>query len=189
MADIAAIAERAKARGLVVVVDNTFASPYLQQPLALGADIVIHSATKYLGGHSDVVIGAMMLNDAALYERLEFLRRSTGAIPGPQDCWLLMRGIKTLPLRMERHCQNAFAVSPSFLSDHPAVKQVIYPGLPDHPQHELSQRQMRGLWRHGLDYFARWGRSRGRRSSSEPSSFIWQCRSAESSRSLKSPPG
>ncbi len=142
VADIAAISERAKARGISVVVDNTFASPYLQQPLLLGADIVVHSATKYLGGHSDVVIGALMLNDEALYEQLEFRRRSTGSIPGPQDCWLLMRGIKTLPLRMDRHCQNALKLA-QLLSDHPAIKHVIYPGLPDHPQHKLSQRQMR----------------------------------------------
>ena len=140
--DIAALAEVGQARNLMVVVDNTFASPYLQQPLTLGADIVVHSATKYLGGHSDVLAGAMMLNDAELHERLKFLQYSTGSVPGPQDCFLLQRGIKTLALRMERHCQNALALA-QWLSDHPAVEQVIYPGLPEHPQHDLCQRQMR----------------------------------------------
>ena len=140
--DIAALAAIAQAREIMVVVDNTFASPYLQQPLALGADVVVHSATKYLGGHSDVLAGALMLNDADLYERLKFLQYSTGAVLGPQDCFLLQRGIKTLPLRMERHCQNALTLA-RWLSDHPAVEAVIYPGLPEHPQHELSRRQMR----------------------------------------------
>jgi cystathionine beta-lyase/cystathionine gamma-synthase len=142
--DIAAVAELAHSRDLRLVVDNTFASPYLQQPLALGADVVVHSATKYLGGHSDVVAGATMLNDGDLYERLHFLQYSTGAIPGPQDCWLLLRGIKTLPLRMERHGQNALSLA-RWLSDHPAVTQAIYPGLPDHPQHDLARRQMKNF--------------------------------------------
>jgi cystathionine beta-lyase/cystathionine gamma-synthase len=142
--DIAAVAELAHSRDLRLVVDNTFASPYLQQPLALGADVVVHSATKYLGGHSDVVAGATMLNDGDLYERLHFLQYSTGAIPGPQDCWLLLRGIKTLPLRMERHGQNALSLA-RWLEDHPAVTQAIYPGLPDHPQHDLARRQMKNF--------------------------------------------
>jgi cystathionine beta-lyase/cystathionine gamma-synthase len=142
--DIAAVAELAHSRDLRLVVDNTFASPYLQQPLALGADVVVHSATKYLGGHSDVVAGATMLNDGDLYERLHFLQYSTGAIPGPQDCWLLLRGIKTLPLRMERHGQNALSLA-HWLEDHPAVTQAIYPGLPDHPQHDLARRQMKNF--------------------------------------------
>lgn len=142
--DIAAVAKIGHSKGLRVAVDNTFASPYLQQPLALGADIVVHSATKYLGGHSDLVAGATMLNDSDLYERLNFLQYSTGAIPGPQDCWLLLRGIKTLPLRMERHGQNALTLA-RWLDDHPAVARVIYPGLPDHPQHELARRQMKNF--------------------------------------------
>lgn len=144
LVDIAALSEMAHAHQLRVAIDNTFASPYLQQPLTLGADIVVHSTTKYLGGHSDVIGGGVALNDPALYERLAHLQFTTGAIPGPQDCWLVLRGIKTLALRVERHCQNALALA-QWLSDHPAVTQVIYPGLPDHPQHELAKRQMRGF--------------------------------------------
>ncbi len=144
LADIAAVAEIAHAHNILVAVDNTFASPYLQQPLTLGADIVMHSVTKYLGGHSDVIMGALALNDAELYEKLHLIQYTTGSIPAPQDCWLASRGIKTLALRMERHCQNAMALA-QWLSDHPAIERAIYPGLPDHPQHELAKRQMRGF--------------------------------------------
>ncbi len=125
-----------------VVVDNTFATPYLQRPLDLGADIVIHSTTKYLGGHSDVIGGAVITSDAATYERLKFLQNAVGAVPGPMDCFLILRGIKTLAVRMDRHAENALAVA-QFLSDHPKVKEVIYPGLSDHPQHEIAKKQMR----------------------------------------------
>jgi cystathionine beta-lyase/cystathionine gamma-synthase len=142
LADIAALAQIAHAHPALVVVDNTFASPYLQNPLALGADIVLHSTTKYIGGHSDVVGGAVILNDPDIYKELKFLQNAIGSVPGPQDCWLLLRGIKTLALRMERHCQNALTLA-RWLSDHPAVAKVIYPGLPEHPQHELAKRQMR----------------------------------------------
>src|SRR5574341_1135700 len=142
--DIRLIADLAHANGprTLVGVDNTFATPYLQRPLQLGADIVVHSTTKYLGGHSDVVGGVILLNDDAAYERLKFLQNAVGAVPGPSDCWLVLRGIKTLPVRMDRHAENALAIA-QFLSDHPAVKEVIYPGLPDHPQYELARRQMR----------------------------------------------
>jgi cystathionine beta-lyase len=142
VADIAALADIAHGRNIWLAVDNTFASPYLQQPLSLGADLTVHSATKYLGGHSDVICGAIMLNNAELYEKLHTLQYTAGAIPGPQDCWLVQRGIKTLAVRLERHCQNAMTLA-QWLSDHPAVEQVLYPGLPDHPQHELAKRQMR----------------------------------------------
>jgi cystathionine beta-lyase/cystathionine gamma-synthase len=125
-------------------VDNTFATPYLQQPLRLGADIVTHSTTKYLGGHSDVVGGAAVVNDAALAERLAYLQNAIGAVPGPMDCWLVLRGLKTLALRMERHTENGAAVA-QFLADHPAVTQVLYPGLADHPGHAVAARQMRGF--------------------------------------------
>lgn len=142
LADIAAIAEMAP-QGVWVAVDNTFASPYLQQPLKLGADFVVHSTTKYLGGHSDVVGGAIVLNDEAIYQRLKFLQNAVGAVPGPQDCWLTIRGIKTLHLRMDRHCDNAMQIA-AFLNEHPAFSKVIYPGLPSHPQYELASRQMGG---------------------------------------------
>ncbi|MCB0179142.1 MAG: aminotransferase class I/II-fold pyridoxal phosphate-dependent enzyme, partial [Anaerolineae bacterium] len=142
LADIAALSELAHARQALVVVDNTFASSYLQNPLALGADLVLHSTTKYLGGHSDVVGGAVMLNDQAIYEQLKFLQNAIGSVPAPMDCWLVLRGIKTLAVRMERHCRNALTLA-QWLADHPAVARVIYPGLPDHPQHELAKRQMK----------------------------------------------
>jgi cystathionine beta-lyase/cystathionine gamma-synthase len=125
-----------------LAVDNTFATPYLQQPIRLGADIVVHSTTKYLGGHSDVVGGAVIVDDAALSERLHFLQNAIGAVPGPMDSWLVLRGLKTLALRMDRHAENALALA-QFLADHPQVQQVMYPGLPDHPQHALAARQMR----------------------------------------------
>ncbi len=140
--DIAKIAEIAHAAGAKVLVDNTFASPYLQQPLALGADIVLHSSTKYLGGHSDVVGGALITNDAALDEAFAFLQNGAGAVPGPFDAYLTMRGIKTLAVRMDRHCDNAEAIV-AMLSAHPAISQVRYPGLADHPGHEAAAKQMK----------------------------------------------
>ena len=143
LADIAAISAAAHAAGAQVAVDNTFASPALQQPLALGADFAVHSTTKYIGGHSDVVGGAIVTDDAAAYEQLKFLQNAVGAVPGPMDCFLTLRGLKTLGLRMRAHCDNATAVA-RFLSDHPAVEEVIYPGLDSHPQHELARRQMSG---------------------------------------------
>ncbi|MDR7402537.1 MAG: cystathionine gamma-synthase [Armatimonadota bacterium] len=142
--DIAAIAERAHARDALVVVDNTFASPYFQRPLTLGADIVVHSTTKYLGGHSDVVGGAVLTNSKDIYETLKFHQNAAGAVPGPFDCWLVLRGIKTLAVRMERHARNARLVA-EFLRGHPAVRRVFYPGLPDHPGHDLARRQMTGF--------------------------------------------
>ncbi len=143
LADIAVISAAAHAAGAQVAVDNTFASPALQRPLALGADFAVHSTTKYIGGHSDVVGGAIVTDDAAAYERLKFLQNAVGAVPGPMDCFLTLRGLKTLGLRMLAHCDNATAVA-RFLSDHPAVEEVIYPGLDSHPQHELARRQMSG---------------------------------------------
>lgn len=141
LSDIAAIGKLTKAQGIWLGVDNTFASPMLQNPLALGADLVVHSTTKYIGGHSDVVGGAIVLNDTAVYEQLKFLQNGIGAVPGPQDCFLTLRGIKTLALRMKAHSANALQIA-QFLSDHTAVAQVIYPGLESHPQYELAQRQM-----------------------------------------------
>lgn len=129
---------------VVLVVDNTFASPYFQEPLTLGADIVLHSTTKYLGGHSDVVGGAVMLSDEALHEQLKFLQNAAGAIPSPFDSWLVLRGLKTLALRMERHAASAQKIA-EWLEKHPGVERVIYPGLASHPQHELSLRQMSGM--------------------------------------------
>src|SRR5919112_156144 len=140
--DIRAAAEAAHAAGAMVVVDNTFATPYLQRPLELGADIVVHSTTKYLGGHSDVVGGFAATNDPTIAERLQFLQKSLGAVPGPFDCWLVLRGIKTLAVRMRQHCENAEAVA-LWLSRHRRVEQVLYPGLPTHPGHEIAARQMR----------------------------------------------
>src|ERR671915_1719840 len=134
--DIRAAAEAAHEAGAIVVVDNTFATPYLQQPLELGADVVLHSTTKYLGGHSDVVGGFLATNDPTISERLAFLQKSLGAVPGPFECWLVLRGIKTLAVRMRQHCENARAIA-SFLEAHPAVARVLYPGLPSHPGHEL----------------------------------------------------
>lgn len=140
--DIAAICEVAKKHGILTCVDNTFASPYLQQPIALGADMVLHSATKYLGGHSDVVHGAVIVKDPTMEEHFRFTQNAIGAVPGPQDCFLLLRGIKTLHLRVERACENAMRIA-QFLADHPKVNKVYYPGLDNHPQHELAQRQMK----------------------------------------------
>jgi cystathionine gamma-synthase len=142
LVDIRAAAEAAHAAGAVVVVDNTFATPYLQQPLELGADIVVHSTTKYLGGHSDVIGGFAATNDPTIAERLYFLQKSLGAVPGPFDCWLVLRGVKTLALRMKKHCENATAVA-LWLDRVLGVGQVFYPGLPTHPGHEIAARQMR----------------------------------------------
>jgi len=139
--DIAKAAEAAHAAGAILVVDNTFATPYLQRPLELGADIVVHSTTKYLGGHSDVVGGFAATNDPTIAERLLFLQKSLGAVPGPLDCWLVLRGIKTLAVRMRQHCHNAHAIS-GFLERHPRVEQVLYPGLPRHPGHAIAAKQM-----------------------------------------------
>jgi cystathionine beta-lyase/cystathionine gamma-synthase len=142
--DIRAAADAAHAVGATVVVDNTFATPYLQQPLTLGADVVLHSTTKYIGGHSDVVGGFVATNDQAISERLAFLQKSLGAVPGPFDAWLVLRGVKTLAVRMERHCSNAATVA-AFLERHAGVERVLYPGLGRHPGHELAARQMRNF--------------------------------------------
>ena len=141
--DIEAVASFAHDRGALVVVDNTFASPYLQQPLHLGADVVVHSSTKYLGGHSDVVGGFVATDDDELATRIGFFQNAAGGVPGPMDCYLVLRGVKTLALRMDRHCANAAAVA-ELLSGHPAVTSVLYPGLPDHPGHQVARRQMGG---------------------------------------------
>ena len=144
IADIAEISRRVKAHSpqTWIAVDNTFASPYLQQPLILGADFVVHSTTKYLGGHSDVVGGAIIARDKTIYEKLKFLQNAVGAVPGPMDCWLTLRGIKTLAVRMERHSANAAKIA-QYLSTHRAIEQVIYPGLASHPGHEVAKKQMR----------------------------------------------
>lgn len=145
LVDIGAAAAVAKEANALLVVDNTFATPFLQQPLALGADVVLHSSTKYLGGHSDVVGGALVTSDPALLERLRFLSNAAGPVPGPFDAYLVLRGLKTLAVRMERHCQNAEEVA-LFLSAHPQVAEVFYPGLDTHPQHQLAKHQM---WNYG----------------------------------------
>lgn len=144
LCDIEAVARIAKAHDLLLAVDNTFLSPYFQQPLTLGADIVVHSTTKYMGGHSDVVGGAVVTRNAELHQRLAFLQNSMGGVPGPFDAWLTLRGLKTLALRMRAHEQNALALA-HFLSQHPKIQQVNYPGLPQHPQYALAQRQMSGF--------------------------------------------
>ena len=140
--DIKACVQLAKAHKITVAVDNTFASPYLQNPLDLGADIVMHSVTKYLGGHSDVIMGALVMNDERLHQDLAFIQNSCGAVPGPQDSFLVLRGIKTLHLRMERHCFNGRKVA-EFLRGHPKIGKVYWPGFPDHPNHEIASKQMR----------------------------------------------
>lgn len=140
--DIEALAAIARESGALLAVDNTFATPYLQTPMDLGADVVMHSLTKYMAGHSDVVMGALVCNDDKLAEDIAFLQNSCGAVPGPQDCFLVLRGIKTLHLRMQRHCENGAAVA-RFLNDHPGVDRVYWPGLPDHPNHDIARRQMR----------------------------------------------
>ncbi|MDE3113341.1 MAG: cystathionine gamma-synthase [Chloroflexota bacterium] len=142
--DIAAVTAVARAAGVLSVVDNTFASPYLQQPLGLGADLVLHSTTKYIGGHSDVVGGAIVGTDASLRERLAFVQNAAGGVPGPFDAWLVLRGAKTLALRMERHSDNAMAIA-DWLAQHPKVASVNYPGLASHPGHEIARRQMRSF--------------------------------------------
>ncbi len=139
--DIRAAAEAAHQVGAIVVVDNTFASPYLQRPLDLGADVVLHSTTKYIGGHSDIIGGFVATNDPTIAERLLFLQKSLGAVPGPFDCWLALRGVKTLALRMRAHTDNAKKVA-AFLAEHATVERVLYPGLPSHPGHEIAARQM-----------------------------------------------
>jgi cystathionine gamma-synthase len=144
IADIRALAQAAHEADAMLVVDNTFASPYLQQPLALGADAVVHSTTKYLGGHSDVVGGAVVVADPDLAERIAFIRNATGGVPGPFDAWLTLRGIKTLAVRMDRHCRNAMRVA-QMLAEHHAVAEVLYPGLPSHPGHKTAQEQMRAF--------------------------------------------
>lgn len=144
LADIATITQLAKPRGIRVVVDNTFASPYFQRPLDLGADIVLYSTTKYIGGHSDVVGGAVVVADEGLYTQLKFLQNAAGAVPGAFDSWLVLRGLKTLAVRMRAHEANALAIA-RLLEEHPLVEQVIYPGLPSHAQYELAQRQMHGF--------------------------------------------
>ena len=140
--DIGAAVQLAKTKNIMVVVDNTFASPYLQNPLDLGVDIVLHSATKYIGGHSDVVMGALAMNNDKIYDDIKFIQNSSGATPGPQDCFLALRGIKTLHLRMERHCANAKVIA-NFLKQHSKVENVYYPGLPDHLNHDIAKKQMR----------------------------------------------
>jgi cystathionine gamma-synthase len=144
IADIRALAQAAHEAGAMVVVDNTFASPYLQQPLRLGADAVVHSTTKYLGGHSDVIGGAVAVADAELAERIAFTQNATGSVPGPFDAWLTLRGVKTLAARMDRHCRNAMRIA-QMLAEHPAVAEVFYPGLPSHPGHKTAQEQMRAF--------------------------------------------
>ena len=142
--DITAMQKLVADKDIYLAVDNTFASPYLQQPLSLGADIVMHSATKYLGGHSDVILGALVVRDAALAERLSFIQNASGAICGPLDAFLVLRGIKTLHVRMQRHCENGEKIA-RFLADHPAVDRVYWPGFESHPNHEVAKRQMNGF--------------------------------------------
>ena len=146
LVDIEAIARIAKKHTILVVVDNTFATPFFQKPLKLGADIVMHSTTKYLNGHSDVIGGSLVMKDKELYDKLQFLQNAVGAVPGPFDCFLVLRGIKTLAIRMERHAENAIKIA-QFLENHPKVRKVIYPGLSSHPQHELAKKQMTGFGR------------------------------------------
>ena len=145
--DISALSGIAKEHKILLVVDNTFATPYLQNPLDLGADIVMHSATKYLGGHSDVIHGCLMLNDAGLREQLFFIQKSCGAVPGPQDCFLILRGIKTLHVRMQRHCENGEKVA-HFLRNHPKVERVYWCGFEDHHNYDIAKKQMRGFGPH-----------------------------------------
>ena len=144
LTDIAAVSERARKRGILTVVDNTFMSPYFQRPLELGADVAFHSVTKYLNGHSDLVGGALLLNDDGLHDQLRFLQNAAGAVPGPMDCFLALRGTKTLAVRMQRHDENARELA-AMLASHPRVSKVFYPGLPSHPQHALAKRQASGF--------------------------------------------
>jgi cystathionine beta-lyase/cystathionine gamma-synthase len=140
--DIAAVASITKKAGAILCVDNTFASPYLQNPLNLGADIVMHSATKYLGGHSDVIQGALIMNDKALRDELYFIQKSCGAVPGPMDCFLVLRGIKTLHVRMRQHCENGRLIA-HYLRKHPKVEKVYWCGFEDHPNHDIAKIQMK----------------------------------------------
>ncbi len=142
--DLTGACEIAKGRNALTVVDNTFATPILQQPLRLGADIALHSTTKYMGGHSDVIGGAIAVRDSELYERLKFLQNAAGGVPGPLDCYLILRGIKTLDVRMQRHCENALTIA-EFLADHSEVERVYYPGLPSNPNYQLAAKQMRAF--------------------------------------------
>jgi cystathionine beta-lyase/cystathionine gamma-synthase len=144
LADIRAIADLAHRHNVRLVVDNTFASPYFQQPLDLGTDIVVHSTTKYINGHSDVIGGIVVMNDQEVYQKLAFYQNAAGAVPGPFDVWLTLRGVKTLAVRMRQHAENAYLIA-RFLSEHPRVEKVYYPGLPSHPDHELAKRQMSGF--------------------------------------------
>lgn len=144
LVDIAAVVKIAGEADLITVVDNTFVSPYLQQPLALGADIAVHSTTKYMGGHSDVIGGAVVTNNSDFHETIKFHQNAVGGVPGAFDCWLVLRGLKTLALRMEAHCANAMKIA-QFLDGHPDVERLFFPGLPSHPQHELARRQMSGF--------------------------------------------
>ncbi|HEX3642779.1 MAG TPA: cystathionine gamma-synthase [Ktedonobacteraceae bacterium] len=144
LADIRAIADIAHRHKILLVVDNTFSSPYFQQPLDLGADIVVHSTTKYINGHSDVIGGIVVMNDEEVYQNIQFYQNAAGAVPGPFDAWLTLRGVKTLAVRMRQHAENADAIA-RFLSEHPRVEKVYYPGLPSHPDHELAKRQMSGF--------------------------------------------
>lgn len=144
LVDVRAVAEIARGHGAKLVADNTFASPYFQRPLTQGTDVVVHSTTKYISGHSDVIGGAVLTSDPSLNERIRFYQNAAGAVPGPWDCWLSLRGLKTLAVRMRQHAANAQAVA-EYLSGHPKVQETIYPGLPSHPQHELARRQMDGF--------------------------------------------
>jgi O-succinylhomoserine (thiol)-lyase len=144
LADIRAIANLAHQHNIQLVVDNTFSSPYFQQPLDLGADMVVHSTTKYINGHSDVIGGMVVMNDQEVYQKLKFYQNAAGAVPGPFDAWLTLRGVKTLAVRMRQHAENAYLIA-RFLSEHPRVEKVYYPGLPSHPDHELAKRQMSGF--------------------------------------------
>jgi cystathionine beta-lyase/cystathionine gamma-synthase len=144
LVDLRAVAQVSRAASVPLVVDNTFASPYFQRPLTLGASVVVHSTTKYVSGHSDVIGGAVLTSDEKLYEAIKFYQNAVGAVSGPQDCWLSLRGLKTLAVRMRQHEQNALAIA-QFLSQHPKVREVLYPGLPSHPQHELAKSQMDGF--------------------------------------------
>jgi len=140
--DIEAVSKQCKGKDIILIADNTFASPYLQNPLNLGADIVMHSATKYMGGHSDVVMGATCTNDDKLQEKLAFIHNSCGAVSGPMDSFLVLRGLKTLHIRMERHCENGKAIA-NYLKNHPKVAKVYWPGFTDHPNHEIAKKQMK----------------------------------------------
>ena len=186
IADIAVLAQLARDAGALLVVDNTFASPYLQQPLALGADAVVHSTTKYVGGHSDVVGGAVIVADPELAGQLYFTRNAVGSVPGPFDAWLTLRGVKTLAVRMDRHCSNALRIA-EMLSSHAAVSEVYYPGLPAHPGHEVAAKQMRAFG--GMVSFrAAGGLPRPSRSAAGRGCSPWASRSAASSRSSSTRP-